>query len=51
MNGEFFSTPFNSHPGGYKMCNNIDANGSGDGKGTHVSVSTKMLAGNYDNQL
>ena len=47
----FYSTPFYSHPGGYKMCIRIDANGYGDGKGTHVSVFTKLLEDRYDNQL
>ena len=50
-NEEFFSAPFYSHPGGYRMYININANGWGDGKGTHVSVFTKILAGHYDNQL
>ena len=50
-NETFYSTPFYTHPGGYKMCIRIDANGCGDGKGTHVSVYTKPLKGRYDNQL
>ena len=50
-NERFYSTPFYTHPGGYKMCICIDANGSGDGKGTHVSVYTKILEGRYDNQV
>ena len=50
-NEEFFSAPFYSHPGGYRMYININANGWGDGKGTHVSVFTKILAGYYDNHL
>ena len=33
------------------MCICIDVNGCGDGKDTHVSVFTKILAGHYDNQL
>ena len=50
-NLEFFSTPFYSDPCGYKMCIIIYPNGCGIGKGTHVSVFTKLLAGRYDNQL
>ena len=50
-NERFCSTPFYTHPGGYKMCSNIDANGCGEGEGTHVSVYTKILEGRYDNQL
>ena len=48
---EFFSTPFYSHPSGYKMRIKVYANGDGNGKGTHVSVFTIILAGCYDNQL
>ena len=47
----FYSTSFYTHPGGYKIRIRIDANGYCDGKGTHVSVSTGMLEGRYDNQL
>ena len=47
----FHSTLFHSHPGGYKLCFLIYANGKGDGKGTHVSVYTELLEGRYDNQL
>ena len=47
----FFSTPFYSHPGGYKMSVCIDANGNGDGKDSHISVFTKILAGCYNNEL
>ena len=50
-NERFFSTPFYTHPDGYKMCVSIDANGAGGGKGTHVSVYAKLLKGHYDNQL
>ena len=37
-NIEWYSAPFYSHFGGYKMCLCVYANGSGDDKGTHVSV-------------
>ena len=50
-NETFYSTPFYTHPGGYKMCINVDANGYGAGEGTHVSVFTRILRGRYDNQL
>ena len=50
-NERFYSIPFYTHPGGYKLCIRIDANGDGDGKGTHVSIFTKMLEGRYDKQL
>ena len=50
-NEMFYSTPFYTHSGGYKMYIKVYANGDGNGKGTHVSVFTKLLEGRYDNQL
>ena len=50
-NEEFYSNPFYTSPGGYKMCMSVDANGRGAGKGTHVSVFTELLKGRYDDQL
>ena len=50
-NERFFSTPFYTHPSGYKMCISIDCNGNGNGKGSHVSVFTKLLEGRCDGQL
>ena len=50
-NEEFYSKPVYTNPGGYKMCISVDANGRGDGKGTHVSVFTELLKGRYDDQL
>ena len=50
-NTTFFSDPFYTSSGGYKMHINVDANGYGDGKGTHITVSTALLKGRYDDQL
>ena len=47
----FYSPPFYTSSGGYRMRIHIDANGYGDGKGTHVSVFTELLKGRYDDQL
>ena len=47
----WFSDPVYSHFGGYKMCLRVDANGRGDGKGTHVSVYVFLLRGDNDNNL
>ena len=47
----WYSHPFYSHPGGYKMCLNVDANGYRNGKGTHVSVFLCMMRGENDNNL
>ena len=48
---EWFSPPFYSHIGGYKMCLRVDANGLGDDTGTHVSVYNYLMRGEYDNDL
>ncbi len=47
----FYSVPFYTHCGGYKMCVCVDAGGCDIGTGTHLSVFTKILKGRYDNQL
>ena len=46
----WFSPPFYSHIGGYKMCISVDANGS-TGKGTHISVFLHIMRGEYDDTL
>ena len=48
---DWFSPPFYSHIGGYKMCLCVDANGNGDGDYTHVSVFVCLMRGEYDDQL
>ena len=47
----WFSPPFYSHIGGYKMCLCVIANGFGKGKGTHVTVSFYMMRGENDDHL
>ena len=48
---EWYSPPFYTHPGGYKMCIRVCANGDGDGANTHVSVFARMLRGKNDDTL
>ena len=48
-NERFFSSPFYTHPQGYKMC--VVVNGNGEGEGAHVSVFIMLFEGRYDNQL
>ena len=50
-NAVWYSDPVYSHFGGYKMCLNVDANGSGDAKGTHVSVFIYLMKGDNDDNL
>ena len=40
-----------THSSGYQMCIELYPNGSGDGKGTHVSVFTCLMRGPYDDHL
>ena len=47
----WFSPPFYSHIGGYKMCLRVDANGWGRGSGTHVSAANYLMRGEYDYDL
>ena len=47
----WYSDPFYTHPRGYKMCLNVEANGHGNGKGTHVSVFVYLMRGDFDNYL
>ena len=47
----WYSPPFYTHPGGYKMCIRVDANGNLDGAGTHVSVFVYLMRGRNDDTL
>ena len=42
---------FKTHSRGYRMCIRVDTNGIGNGKGTHVSISTHLMQGPYDDHL
>ena len=53
---QWYSSPFYTGPGGYKMCIRVDANDSdadthGNGAGTHVSVFVYLMRGEYDSRL
>ena len=47
----WYSRPFYTGMGGYKMCLRVDANGYGTGEGTHVSVFTCLMRGEFDSHL
>jgi len=47
----WYSPPFCSHTGGYKMRLRVYANGLNEGKGTHVSLSVHLMRGEHDNCL
>ena len=46
-----FLPGFYTHQHGYKMCIRVDPNGSGDGKGTHISIFVYLMKGSYDDHL
>ena len=45
------SPPMYTHPGGYKFCIGIDANGYEDSCGKSVNVDLWVMKGEYDDQL
>ena len=47
----WYSPPFYTHPGGYKMCVGVNANGCGAATGTHVSVFVYLMKGKNDDNL
>ena len=47
----YSSPPFYTHPGGYRMCFDIYCNGFDEGKGSHLSASAHLMAGDNDNDL
>ena len=48
---QWLSPSFYSHMGGYRMCISLDANGSEEGQGTHISVYVNLMRGEFDNHL
>ena len=50
-NLSFYGPPLYTHRGGYKICPRVDANGFGEGKGTHISVSCTVMSGENDDAL
>ena len=47
----WYSRPFYTSMGEYKMCLRVDTDGYGDGEHTHVSVFTYLMRGEFDSQL
>ena len=48
---KWYSRPFYTGKGGYKMCLRVDANGSSGGYGTHVSLFNYLMRGEFDSHL
>ena len=50
--GHCWNSPsFYTHQEGYRMCLLVDTDGFGDGIGTHISVATCLMRGEYDSRL
>ena len=47
----WFSPPFYTHGGGYKLCIVVYANGKYHGAGSHVSIYVHLMAGPNDDRL
>jgi len=47
----WYSEPFYSHTGGYKLCLRVDAAGHCRGEGTHLSVFLYLMKGPHDDEL
>ena len=51
FSSSWYSSSFYTHPRGYKMCLNVEANSWGGSKGSYVGVALYMMPGDYDNIL
>jgi TNF receptor-associated factor 4 len=48
---EWYSSPFYTHPKGYKMCIMVNANSIDEYDSTHTAVGVCLMEGEFDNQL
>ena len=48
---DWYSPPFYTHIHGYRLCVVVYANGTGGGKGTHLSVFCRLMQGPFDDYL
>ncbi len=51
VENEFMTPSFYTHPGGYHMKIEVNANGYDESEGTHVSVYAYIVGGEYDDDL
>ena len=47
----WFSPPFYTHPGGYKLCMEVYGNGHGASQGVHLSLFIRLMKGECDECL
>ena len=50
-NDRWFSPSLYSNSKGYRFCFSVDSNGYGNSKGTHVSIYTHIMRGQFDDSL
>lgn len=50
-NSNWFSPPFYTHQGGYRMCLEVLPNGEGSAKGQYVSVFAYFMRGEFDDEV
>ena len=48
---DWTSQAFYSHPDGYKLCINVEANGYEGGRGSHISLFVYIMKGEHDEHL
>ena len=51
FNNHYCSPPFTTSPQGYRLCLKVRANGSGSGKGSHLSIYVHIMKGQHDDHL
>ena len=51
FNNAYISPPFTTSPQGYTLCLAVFANGSGDGKGSHLSIYAGIIKGQHDDRI
>ena len=47
----WITSPFYTHNRGYKFRLEVDPNGDGRGRSSHISVFAQLMRGEYDNEL
>ena len=51
FNNQYYSPPFTTSPQGYTLCLLVYANGTGSGKGSHLSIYAYITKGQHDDCL
>ena len=51
FNNQYYSPPFTASPQGYTLFLNVDVNGFGSAKGSHLSIFVFIMKGQHDDRL